>query len=299
MILDVNKIDNFTITNIPDTELEIKTAAVENQINSKEKSKAHYDKTHHRTYTFKENDKVILCDSYAKNTSKRLCKNFKGPYKIIQIHNNQTATLEIGNKLKTYHFNQLKPFYELSENTNEQNDSDMDIDYDPSLDDQVLATANDFKITAINESSGILFQDLGQVKLSNEVYTLLTFINLTHINEKITILNNYYSISKDICNLARSSHISNDCYNQLKYIRTKLNSIQSLFNIVAHKIDTYTTRHKRGLINGISYATKWLFGIPNSDDANFYSDSVNQLINNQNKQMFNATTSFHHIWNNY
>ncbi|KAL3290363.1 hypothetical protein HHI36_023705 [Cryptolaemus montrouzieri] len=146
---------------------------------------------------------------------------------------------------------------------------------------QVLATANDFKITAINESSGILFQDLGQVKLSNEVYTLLTFINLTHINEKITMLNNYYSISKDICNLARSSHISNDCYNQLKYIRTKLNSIQSLFNIVAHKIDTYTTRHKRGLINGISYATKWLFGIPNSDDADFYSDSINQLINNQ------------------
>ncbi|KAL3285433.1 hypothetical protein HHI36_023906 [Cryptolaemus montrouzieri] len=111
-----------------------RAAAVENQINSKEKSKAHYDKTHHRTYTFKENDKVILCDSYAKNTSKRLCKNFKGPYKIIQIHNNQTATLEIGNKLKTYHFNQLKPFYELSDNANEQNDSDMDIDYDPSLD---------------------------------------------------------------------------------------------------------------------------------------------------------------------
>ncbi|KAL3268968.1 hypothetical protein HHI36_008054 [Cryptolaemus montrouzieri] len=159
MILDVNKIDNFTITNIPDTELEIKSDTFHSLLEYLFRNRNYEILKHPRTLiTDKDQikqilydnhdtpisghqgfertyDKVILCDSHAKNTSKRLCENFKGPYKIIQIHNNQTATLEIGNKLKTYHFNQLKPFYELSDNANEQNDSDMDIDYDPSLDD--------------------------------------------------------------------------------------------------------------------------------------------------------------------
>lgn len=42
---------------------------------------------------------------------KKLTKEFKGPYKIIQIHNNNTASIQLSkNKLKTYHFNLLKPY---------------------------------------------------------------------------------------------------------------------------------------------------------------------------------------------
>lgn len=103
----------------------IRSTARENLIKSKEKSKRYYDKTHNRTYEFRENQLILLYDRRAKNTSKRLSKNFKGPYKIVQIHDNQTATIEIAtNNLKTYHFNELKP-YHLSENEDEENNGDI------------------------------------------------------------------------------------------------------------------------------------------------------------------------------
>lgn len=64
----------------------IRETSRENQIKAKEKSKAQCDKTHNRQHGFNENDLVLLYNSIAKNTSKRLCKDYKGPYKIIQIH---------------------------------------------------------------------------------------------------------------------------------------------------------------------------------------------------------------------
>ncbi|KAK9881313.1 hypothetical protein WA026_015439 [Henosepilachna vigintioctopunctata] len=116
----------------------IRKSARENQINAKEKSKGYYDKTHHRTYEFKENDLVLLYDSLKKKTNKKLSKNYKGPYKIIQIHDNQTATLKLeNNKLKTYHYNLLKP-YNVSDNgqQNEENENNFDLTVnDPSIDD--------------------------------------------------------------------------------------------------------------------------------------------------------------------
>lgn len=108
----------------------IREVAKENQIKSKEKSKQTYDKSHHRQYQFNENDLVLLQNLQAKNTSKQLKPGFLGPYKIIQIHNNNTASIQITkNKIRTYHFNMLKPYVSDS-----QNESDNDENEDPSAD---------------------------------------------------------------------------------------------------------------------------------------------------------------------
>ena len=39
------------------------------------------------------------------------------------------------------------------------------------------------------------------------------------------------------------------------------------------------SRKRRGLINGVSYALNWLFGTPYADDAQYYTDSINTLLN--------------------
>lgn len=67
----------------------------------------------------KKNSKKTISYYYTiplqKNTNKKLSKDYTGPYKIIQIHNNNTASIRISqNKIKTYHFNLLKP-YNVSE----------------------------------------------------------------------------------------------------------------------------------------------------------------------------------------
>lgn len=87
----------------------IRQTAKEQLIKTKHSSKNHYDKTHNREYAFSENQLVLLKDNLSKAQNKKLNPEFKGPFKIIQIHNNNTATLEISkDKRRTYLFNNLK-----------------------------------------------------------------------------------------------------------------------------------------------------------------------------------------------
>ena len=53
----------------------------------------------------------VLNKSIKTGISKKLCPNYKGPYKITKINDN-TVKLEIRpNKRMTYHTNLLKPFF--------------------------------------------------------------------------------------------------------------------------------------------------------------------------------------------
>lgn len=106
----------------------IREVARENQLKAKQKSKQTYDKTHNRQYTFKENDLVLLYNSSAKNTNKKLSKDFKGPYKIIQVHDYNTASIQLTkNKTQTYHFNLLKPYVSDDQPGPSKRDEDADV----------------------------------------------------------------------------------------------------------------------------------------------------------------------------
>lgn len=97
----------------------LRETARENIMKSKTRSKEYFDKTHNRTYRFNEGDLVLLYDCQSKAKNKKLAPNYKGPYKIEQIHNNHTATLRISpSKLKTYHFNKLKPYVVADDDEN-------------------------------------------------------------------------------------------------------------------------------------------------------------------------------------
>lgn len=84
--------------------------ARENLINSKNKSKEYYDKKINPT-RFKVNDLVCIYEKRTKvGLSKKLSPNFKGPFKVIQVHPNNTVELQIGKKRTTYHSNLLKRY---------------------------------------------------------------------------------------------------------------------------------------------------------------------------------------------
>lgn len=100
----------------------VRENAKENLIKAKTKSKQQYDRTHNRTYEFKENNLVLLLDKQSKSKNKKLAKNYLGPFRIIQIHNNNTATIEIKNQLRTYHLDLLKP-YVVTDNGKSENKS--------------------------------------------------------------------------------------------------------------------------------------------------------------------------------
>lgn len=73
---------------------------------SKKRSKSYYD-SHTRHVTYKAGDYV-----YIKNhlrLGKSLSPIWKGPYKILEIHGNNTATLLINRRHVKHHYDEMKP----------------------------------------------------------------------------------------------------------------------------------------------------------------------------------------------
>lgn len=136
-----------------------------------------------------------------------------------------------------------------------------------------------FQITPIKSSSGLFYKHLGKAQLTTNKFTLLTYYNLTLLSDQINSSYMFYYKSLAICNKLYTSHIDFHCQNQLKYIRTKIDSIQANYAIISHQLAII--RQKRGLINGVGDGLKWLFGVPDADDAQFYTDSINSLMSNQ------------------
>lgn len=110
-------------TDIENKMKKVRQLAKENLIKSKESSKKYYDKSHRTTTKFHIGQEVLLRDMQSKATNKKLNPTYKGPFKIVQVHeNSNTATLEIGkNKTKTYHYNLLKPFISDDESGEDDN----------------------------------------------------------------------------------------------------------------------------------------------------------------------------------
>lgn len=143
----------------------------------------------------------------------------------------------------------------------------------------VLPITLSYKIEKIHKSSGLFFDNLGKTRISNQKFTLITYTNLTHIQEKVNMAFNIYYKSLHLCSRINSQYLQIDCTNQLFFLRNKLDDIQSDYDIISHQF--HIKREKRGLINAGGNVLHWLFGTPDSDDAQYYADSINSLIYSQ------------------
>lgn len=74
-------------------------------------------------------------------------------------------------------------------------------------------------------------------------------------------------------------YLHSECNNQLQLLGIKVNEIENDFAIISHQLKS--NRSKRGLLNIGGNILHWLFGTPDSDDAQYYTDSINSLIYNQ------------------
>lgn len=81
--------------------------ARKNIVSSKERSKLYYDK-HVKNPSYKIGDKVYLQNDHIRK-HKSLSPTFKGPYEVVDIHDNQNLTIKIKRKPIRVHANRLKP----------------------------------------------------------------------------------------------------------------------------------------------------------------------------------------------
>lgn len=143
--------------------------------------------------------------------------------------------------------------------------------------------------TPYREASGLFYNNLGEAKISNSKLTLVSYVNFTHLSRAFERANHYFFQSQNLCALAmkeslKHSYTSFHCEQTLRVIKDQLSSIstkdETIYHISGQKLQS---RNRRGLINGGSYILNWLFGTPDADDAQYYTDSINNLLNN-NKQ---------------
>lgn len=83
--------------------------ARENIINSKQQSKKQYDKKVN-DHKFQIGDFVYLRDNRTTpGLTKKLSPNFKGPFEIVEVHDNENVSIKIRNKNVRYHKNLIRP----------------------------------------------------------------------------------------------------------------------------------------------------------------------------------------------
>lgn len=152
----------------------------------------------------------------------------------------------------------------------------------------VISSSNYYTNTVYNKSIGIFYNNLGETKITNSKLTLLSHINMSHLNDMFMKTKQYYTKSLNLCTRAltnpyKHNHISFHCEQTLKLINEQLAEINNKNEILNYITGKVTSRLGRGLINGVSFALNWLFGTPDADDAKYYTESINVLLND-NKQ---------------
>lgn len=133
--------------------------------------------------------------------------------------------------------------------------------------------AQEIKFESLAEGPGLLPYKLGPTRLTTHYHTFLQYVQLTEIEDKITLLQTQLFNYK--------SQLHNDTYLlyeiQIDYLTNKINKI-----LVQLK-SLEPNRAKRGLVDGLGSIIKSISGNLDYVDAIKYNNAIKLLQNNQDK----------------
>lgn len=138
-----------------------------------------------------------------------------------------------------------------------------------------------FTVTPLVNTAGIYFHSVGTARISNDHFTLLSYLNISFFHHKLNIMKNYRDQVIIMCSKIMETQ---SCKSSLKLAQLHIPQLESKFDTIAHLVGHQSVldnvnnfRKRRGLFNGVSKAFNWLFGVPDSDDASYYTQSINDL----------------------
>lgn len=151
----------------------------------------------------------------------------------------------------------------------------------------------------ITNNLGVMAVDLGPAKLEIAKHTFIHYYDLESIFNHLSYLNRYYnnvskSIQKEVPVMEHIELLTNngskarDIVNYLKLINHTKNTIEDKLDI----INWGSKRSKRGLINGLGNAIKFVTGNLDSDDGEKYDKLFEHLKENQNNIMNQLTSQY-------
>jgi len=146
----------------------------------------------------------------------------------------------------------------------------------------LLAVQANYNITYYDHNPGIHFEKLGELRLFNNKWKIITFINLDDFSSKLMQLKSYSSVTASLCNRANAQDKFYICTLFLKTNKHIFDKLKIEIDVLHELVgNNYVNRNKRGWFDIIGKASKVLFGILDEDDAKYYNAKISQFSKNE------------------
>lgn len=133
-------------------------------------------------------------------------------------------------------------------------------------------------VTKIDGSPGLYFDQLLDVKFSNDRWNVITYIDISHIQPHIDNVEILFQRIIKYCSSSQSVKVKTDCLNSINSLQAQHNNNVKKFSSISYLIhDNKNKRFKRGLIDAGGSILKTLFGTLDSDDAATFTDAINKV----------------------
>lgn len=132
-------------------------------------------------------------------------------------------------------------------------------------------------IQPISSGSGIYFDYLGKLRITNGHLNVLMPIDVSHFQPHITNINAMLGSVRFLC----SQKYNSGCHNLLEPLTVRYKDIEKQFDSISHLVDS---RIKRGAwFGGVGTVFKHIFGTLDENDALRYDDAINAVQSDTKK----------------
>jgi len=127
----------------------------------------------------------------------------------------------------------------------------------------------DVTVQQFKESPGLYYDHVGEARLYNTEWKVITYINLETVDENFELVKNYAQMSAEFCKRHEHQFWANytGCLNSIcqtdRPIR-EVNELKLLLRQLRRNGDSVYMREKRGVFNFIGGISKILFGTMDS-----------------------------------
>jgi len=105
-------------------------------------------------------------------------------------------------------------------------------------------------VSQVPYTSGLYYENEGQLKLTNINWNIITYVNLTNYNLRITTLKQYFSVIEAVCKNVTKVVKNAKCNDVNTTINTLLEEVEKRKNQYFLMLGTTpSSRKKRGLFN--------------------------------------------------
>jgi len=139
----------------------------------------------------------------------------------------------------------------------------------------------EYKITRFQHNPGLYYEKRGTLLRTDEKWKLVIKLDISALEKRINQANKFLKTTAKMCSDNDIHHNNRiNCQNIYSGLQNKKQTLVSLFERIK-VIMGFSTRKRRGLINGIGSVAKQLFGTMDADDEKTINDHINLIENKQ------------------